>query len=246
MKTTKRIISALLIAVVLLTSLCSCYLLEGNPTELVALAEEALAYKTYTVESQIKYTSSDEKMQAALNAFSDVTALTEVNGDSFRITMSFEKDGRENGVLYTYVDGTLYTELSELGVTTKTSKVVTDTDKSEILSTLGEGASIGIEDFETVKALTADGATAITCTSIKDAPLNKLVFALEDQLTELDATVAIKDVVLIIGISGGLYDYSILTCEYVITTPDNVYTLTMNYRSDFTYTNVGEIVAPTF
>ena len=244
MRTMKKIISAFLVFSLLTVGLCSCNLF-ANPEELITEAETALADKSYTVELAIKYESEDEKMKEAIAAFTNPHILTEVNGDDFRITMTFEKDGRENGVIYTYVDGTLYTILDELGVTTKTSEVIDELDKKAITDSLGQGASIGIEDFESVKAVAKSGTGVITCTQIKDEPLEALGEALADDMPA-DTVVAIKDVILAIQLNGGLYDVTLLTCEYVITTPDSVYTLTMTYASKFTYGDVDEIVAPTF
>jgi outer membrane lipoprotein-sorting protein len=162
MKTTKRIISALLVAVILLASLTSCFLIDEDPAALIAEAEAALADKSYTVTSVIEYTSEDEKMKDALAAFTTVTSFTEVKGDSFRMSTSFEKDGKENGVIYTYVDGVLYTVLDELGVTTKVSETVTETDRRELAEQLGESASIA-----SIRIGIATPSRAVLCASCR-------------------------------------------------------------------------------
>ena len=244
MRTTKRIISALLVISLFAIALSSCGLF-GDPAELVAEADAALDEKAYTVRTVVQYDSTDAEMQEAIAAFTNPVMLTEVNGDSFRISMLFEKDGRENGVIYTYVDGVLYTELDELGTTTKTSEAVTDLDKNELRAQLGAGASLSVDDFENAKAITTNGESLITCTDIKDEPLDALVESLASQMPE-DTVVAIKDVGLAITISDGVYTYLLLTCSYVITTSDAVYTLNMTYASEFTYGDVDEIIAPTF
>ena len=244
MRTTKRIISALLVISLFAIGLSSCGLF-SDPAELVAEADTALGEKAYTMRTAVQYESTDAKMAEAIASFTNPAVLTEVNGDSFRISMLFEKDGRENGVIYTYVDGVLYTELDELGVTTKTSETVTDLDKNTLRSELGAGATLSVDDFESAKAVTANGESLITCTDIKDEPLDSLVEALADQMPE-GTVVAIKDTSLIITISDGLYKNILLTCSYVITTADAVYTLDMTYVSEFTYGDVDEITAPTF
>lgn len=240
MRTLKRIISALLVLSLLAVSLCSCDLLT-KPGDLITVAEAALALQSYKVEHTVSYESGDAKMQEAISAFTAPTILTEVDGESFRITMAFEKDGRENGVIYTYVDGVLYTVLDELGVTTKTSESVSGLDSS----TLAGGAGVSADDFATVKAKSSDGTGVITCTDIKDEALARLVDSLADQL-DPETVVAIKNATLDINLKNGMYDTTVLKCDYVITTSDAVYTVTMTYESKFTYGNVDEIVAPVF
>ena len=244
MRTMKRIISAVLVLSLLAVGFCSCDLFT-KPEALVVIAEAALTNKTYTVESTITYDSADEKMKDAISAFTNPTILTEVEGDSFRITMTFEKDGRENGVIYTYVDGVLYTVLDEYGATTKTKDTVSEADKANLKKKLGQGVSVGFEDFNDVKVKTTDNVSVITCNEIKDEPLDALVKILSEQLPT-DTVVAIKNASLTINLKDGLYDTTLLTCEYVITTPDAVYTLTMTYTSEFKYVKVDEIKAPTF
>lgn len=244
MRTTKKIISALLVVSLLAVLLTSCNLFV-KPDGVIAEADAALKEKAYTMETTITYTSEDAGMREAIASFTNPMIFTEVNGNDFRITMNFEKDGRENGVIYTYKDGTLYTVLDELGVTTKTSEVVTVLDKKEITDSLGQGVSISADDFNIAKAVSVEGVTMITCTDIKDEPLDALVRELSERFSE-DTVVAIKDAGLIIEIKDGLYNNVAFSCQYVITTPDAVYTLVMLYTSKFAYGDVDEITAPTF
>ena len=85
----------------------------------------------------------------------------------------------------------------------------------------------------------------ITCTEIKDEPLNVLVDSLSEQLGG-EVFVAIKDANLSIQLTDGLYDKTLLTCDYVLSVDDEVYTVTMTYASRFSYGEVEEITAPIF
>ena len=58
--------------------------------------------------------------------------------------------------------------------------------------------------------------------------------------------VAIKDVNLSIQLTDGLYDKTLLTCDYVLSLDDEVYTVTMTYAARFSYGEVEEIAAPIF
>lgn len=243
MRTIKKITSLLLVLSIFGMILCSCDLLGADPEKLVAEADLALNEKSYTMDMVIKYDS--EGMKDAVDAFTSPKIKTTVNGDSFKIAMTFEKDGVDNGVTYTYVDGTLYTELTELGVTTSSKSTVSEANRAKLTEKLGAGATLSIDDFSTLDTQSRGGVSVITCTEIKDEALDALVKALDDQL-ELDATVAIKDVTLAIQITDGLYEVTLLTCDYVITTDTEVYTLTMTYAAQFKYGEVDEIKAPAF
>ena len=246
MRTLKSIISLLLVLALLTACLSSCDIIGKDPEKLVAEAEEALKDKTYTIDLVIKYSSEQEGMKDAIDAFTSPKIKTEVRGDAFRIAMSFEKDGLDNGVTHTYVDGKLYTELSDTGINTNTVTELDEADRLELTEKLGAGAAIGIDDFSEVSAKSLGGVSVITCTEIKDEALDVLVKDLEERLDALDAFVAIKNVTLAIQITDGLYELTLLTCEYNVMIAEEVYTLTMTYASKFTYGDVAEITAPDF
>ena len=247
MRTIKKAISLLLVLAMLGAFICSCDLVAKDPVELVSEADLVLQEKAYTMNMVIKYESEDEGMKAAIDSFSNPTIKTEVSGDAFRISMTFDKEGTKNGVTYTYVDSVLYTELSDFEFGVKKTETVEDfdsSDRDELLEALGAGATISIDDFETLSTKSRGDVSVITCTDIKDEPLSKLVSVLDERLAYLDAVVAIKNVTLAIQINDGAYEATVLTCEYVITTPDAVYTLNMTYAAKFTYGDVNEITAP--
>lgn len=245
MRTMKKIISMLLVFSILTVALCSCDIIGKNPEKLIEEAEMALKEKAYTVEMAIQYTSEDEKMSEAISAFTNPSIVIESDGESFRITMSFDKDGRKNGVKYTYTDGILYTELNKLGEITNTKEKISEADRKELAESLGQAAGISVEDFQSVDAKSFNGVSVITCTEIKDEPLCVLVDSLSEQLGG-EVFVAIKDVNLSIQLTDGLYDKTLLTCDYVLSLDDEVYTVTMTYAARFSYGEVEEITAPVF
>ena len=53
--------------------------------------------------------------------------------------------------------------------------------RAELTESLGAGATLSIDDFNTVDAKSRGGVSVITCTEIKDEPRNTLVEALENQ-----------------------------------------------------------------
>ena len=167
-----------------------------------------------------------------------------VDGDKFKARLDLAYGSDENYVTYTFIDGTLYTEWREDGNTVRDSRPYSDEDKAALRDSFGEGANIGTEDFEEVELKSAGKVDRITCTKIKDAPLNALIASLEADLASFDADVAIKNATLDIEIDNGRYNVVVFTCEYFITTSTDSYSLTMTYSSKFNYTKELEIVTP--
>ena len=242
MRTMKKITSALLVFVMLLSMLCSCELIGGkDPAELVNEAEKVLSEQPYAMDMAIEYSSDDADMQAVIDKLGHPTIKVEVDG------VDFYEEGKAdpwNGVTYAKVGQTLYTERNDEGTITVTSEPCTIEEKMILAEKLGSAANIGINDFESVKAQSFNGVSVITCTEIKDAALDVLVDSLTEQLASLNAFVNIKDVTLAMQITDGRYDTILLNCNYVITVGDDVYTLNMSYASKFDYEREVLISAP--
>ena len=83
-------------------------------------------------------------------------------------------------------------------------------------------------------------------TFLKDDTLDQMISFLEDELGLNNATVAVKEAVLIITTLSGMYVGSVFTCQYIITTATDAYTLTMAYASAYTYGTDITITAPDF
>ena len=244
MRKLTKIFSLFLVLALLVTSLASCNK-EKKIGKLIDGADEALKEQPYAIDIRIEYKADDADMLAALEAFSTPSIKVNVDGDKFKAKMDLTHGSDENYITYTFVDGVLYTEWCESGTTVKDSCDFSDEDKATLRDSFGEGANIDTEDFEEVTLESAGKVDVITCTKIKDEPLDALIAALEEQLTAFGADVAIKDATLSIEIENDKYNVIIFTCEYFITTSTDSYSLTMTYSSKFAYTKELEIVAPT-
>lgn len=238
-----KIFSVLLVLTLLVGSLASCD--KGKKaTKLIGRADEALAEQAYTAEVRVEYDSNDENMLAAIQSFSRPSIKVHVDGEKFMARMDLKHGSDANYIIYTCVDGTLYTEWCEDGATHKASSAFSDEDKASLRDSFGEAANIGVEDFDDISVKSLGKVDVITCTGIKDAPLDALVASLEEQLSSLGADVAIKDATLAIEIDNDRYNVIILTCEYFITTVTDSYSIKMTYSTKFTYEKELEIVAP--
>ena len=245
MRKLTKIFSVFLVLALLVTSLASCNQ-EKKIGKLTDRADEALTEQPYAVDVKIEYRADDADMLAALEAFSAPSIKVNVDGDKFKARMEMTHGSDENHVTYTFVDGVLYTEWREGGTTVNDSRNFSDEDKAALRDSFGEGANIGTEDFDEISLESAGKVDVITCTKIKDEPLDALIAAIEEQLAAFDADVAIKDATLKIEIDSDKYNVIIFTCEYFITTSGDSYSLTMTYSCKFNYTKELEILAPAF
>ena len=193
---------------------------------------------------KVNYESTDKEISEALKSSTGTTVTLKVDGEDFDIYSYYTVGGERYKEQYVYADGTLYAMFYD----SDTYTVMGKDQASEYAATLKEQAgpavSLNYDDFEQAAVVTSNGVSVITCTDIKDAPLAKLVQSLEKKLSAIDAHVAIKDASLAIQIKDGRYDITILTCDYVITVGDDVYTITMTYSTKFDYSGDVVITAP--
>ena len=240
----KRFIGFSLVLVLLISVLAGCKAAE--PAVLVASAELALEEAPYTVNATVEYTSPDESMSAIIKSFSNPTIKVAVDGERFRAQMDIKNGDTSNYIVYTYVDGFLYTQWQENGVTYTDKEEYTKEDKDALATSLGSGAGVGILDFENVSSKRDGKVDVISCDRIKAESLGSLISSLEEQLTSINATVEIKDAALTMEIQDGKYQSTVLTCEYYITTELDSYVINMTYTTEFDYESGVAISAPLF
>ena len=241
----KRIIALLLVLVALTSVFASCDA-ASEPVALVAAAEVALKMAPYTVNSTVEYTSTDEGMSAMIKSFSSPTIKVTVDGDKFRAQMDVKNGDVSNYVTITYVDGFLYTQWMENGKAVNNKEEYTAEDKAALVTKLGSGADINVDDFNNVSASHKKGVDTISCDGIKAESLGTLVTMLEEQFTSLDAKIEIKDATLTMNIEDGKYTSSTLTCEYYITTSIDCYVINMTYTTEYDYESGAVISSPVF
>ena len=254
MRQFKKIIGAALILALSLCSFASCDLIGGivgggkDPAELTAAADAFLASNPYNVEMKLKYDSDDADMLMAISTLSAEEMSLSVDGDSFVAKLALGESGADY-IIYTYVDGTLYTEWSENGTTVQDKTEITDEKKAELLASVGGSADLKYTDFSEVSVASQKNVSVISCTNIKAEKISALTAALQAQLSEVfeNVVVSVYNASLDIEIDDGKYTVVVLTCEYFITVDENTsYSIEMKYAMQYTYTKDREIMAPSF
>lgn len=245
MRQFRKIIGALLVLTVTLCSIASCDMLGGKkPEKLVPAADEFLANNPYTVDMLIKYDSDDADMLAAMSDLAATEMKLTVDGDKFVGKLAL---GEENYIIYTFVDGTLYTEWSENGTTVQEKEEITEQTKTELLTEFGTG--LKYSDFSEVEVASAKKVSVITCKNISSDKVAELAAPLQAQLSEVfdDVVVSVYTATLDIEIENDAYNVIILTCQYFITVNgDTSYSVEMTYSMKYTYGKDREIMAPSF
>ena len=246
MRKLKRIIVLTLVLALVASCLASCGI-GKNPDKLIEKAEQALNEESYSMEMRIKYESDYDEMRDAIGKFSNPSINVKVNEDKFSADMTLKHGSEQNYLRYTYVDGVLYTEWQEGEVTVKENVEYSKDDREALKATLGEGASIGPEDFEEITSEGLGKVSLLTCKKIKKEALFALIDSLKAEFdaASIEADVAIKDATLQINVEDGKYTIAILTCEYYITTELDTYSIIMTHSTKFTYGDV-EVTAPSF
>ena len=245
MRQFRKIIGAFLVIAITLCTIASCDLLGGKkPEELTAAADEILATTPYTVEMLLKYDSNDADMFAAMSDVAATEMKLTVDGNNFVGKLAL---GEENYIIYTFVDGTLYTEWSENGTDVQEKKEITAEDKAGLLAEFGTG--LKYTDFSEVEVASAKDVSVITCRNINSDKVAELAAPLQAQLEEVfdDVVVTVYNATLDIEIEDDSYNVIVLTCEYFITVNGSTsYSVEMTYSMKYTYGKDREIMAPSF
>ena len=249
MKMKIRLTSFILIISIMACCLASCDLILGkDPKATVEKAEAALSSEPYTVEMAIQMTSPNQEMTDAIASLITPVIVVEVDGDDVRATMNMNLDGNNAKSVYTLCDGVIYSytyeQFKNSEKTTKEKWTSPPGVKDEIIDMLGIGANIRYDDFKEAKERGSGGTSIITCTGIKDEALYGVANLMQDKLSALGAMVGVKDAVLLITIEDGKYSAVAFTCNYIITTPNTVYTVSMSILAQFDYGKAVNVTAP--
>jgi hypothetical protein len=249
MKKVTRLTSLILVISILMCCFSACDLILGkDPTATVEAADLALLSAPYTVEMAMKLTSEDAAMSDAIADLITPVIVVEVYGENVRATMNMNLDGNNAKSVYTLHDGIIYSYTYEQ--TNGSEKIVKEKwtsptgVKEEIIDMLGSGANIRFDDFKEAKERGSGTESIITCTDIKDEALYGVANLMQDKLASLGAMVGVKDASLIITISDGKYQATVFSCTYIITTPEAVYTVSMNFAAMFDYDKAVNVTAP--
>ena len=237
-------LSALLLALVLTISCLSAC--DGFGNQGNSQADENLQTDVYTVTTEIKFATDDNKMKDAVNGMNS-TLVTNVDHDNFKIAVDAATGNASVNNEYILVDGVLYHAISlTLGEFTSNSykKATFDVaEKEDILYNYG-AASLDIDYFLTQDLYEGANSKTYTCTDINDEALKGLDAMYSARLSSLGGSVEIANVEYIVEYASGRVTSSTLSISFVISIDGTSYTVIMRQYSGYDYTNQQSVTAP--
>ena len=231
----KKITSLLLSLVLVVSLLASC-----------TFTETPLQSDTYQANVQIKYSSENADMAAAISAM-ESKATVYVSGSDLKIETGSEMNNISTRDTYVFFGGMLYHD-GRITVDNKTVVTLERTNLSEdklsqLLSDVGAGAGITSSDFNIQDKSGDELNYTHTCSRITSGAKSSLeaLFGAKFkgfgtvELTGAEYTLVGKD---------GRDESSTLTCHFSITMNGVTYDVTMEIITEYDYNAIFGISAP--
>jgi hypothetical protein len=162
--------------------------------------------------------------------------------------MRIETSGGVNGVSlkdnYIYFLGVLYHEQTisngEDSITSLEMANVGETERAELVSNVGAGVSIDVDDFDNV----IQEGTISRCTDIKSEAKVSLQKIFASNFADFDATVELTGAEYELETESGRDKSSTLSCHFSIDMNGKVYEITMHISTTYDYDASFAIAAP--
>ncbi len=119
-----------------------------------------------------------------------------------------------------------------------------ENNKNTLLSYVGAGAQISIQDFSTHNISVNNGKFTYTCSDMNKESKDSLSTIFYAAFDSYNATVDIESAEYTLVVDGEKNESSILSCTFKITMDGAEYSLTMNIASTYGYTSNISISAP--
>ena len=241
MKTLTKLMSLMLALAICFGCLTACNFGAGNEQP------DEIDGSEYVAKVEIKFATNDDKLKSAVDAMNSSAEICAKDGNFYVVTSSgvnttFAK--RE----YTLIDGMLYCktklEVSGLSVTETNRAEMNEENASKLISDVGAGASVGIEDFYVVDVVTYGDITSYTCSDPFDEAKLSLASIISDDFSAIGATVSVTDVEYTLETVDDLPISSVLSCSYSITLGGETYEITMRLYTSYDYKTPVSIVLP--
>lgn len=242
MKIFTKLMSLMIAFVVCFGCLTACSFGSGNNVQ-----PDEINPDEYVAKVDIKFATNDDKLKSAVDAMNSSAEICAKDGNIYVVTSSgvnttFAK--RE----YTLIDGMLYcrtnVEVSGLSVTETKKAEMGAENADKLISDVGAGASVGIEDFYAVDVAMYGERTSYTCSDAFDETKLSLASILSDDFSAIGATVTVTDVEYTLETEGEVPMSSVLSCSYSINLGGETYEITMRLYTSYDYKTPVSIVLP--
>lgn len=244
-----KIVSLLLIAALLLSSLTACNL---TAEQIVEKADKALEKRAYVLEIDIDYRTEDQEISTIFDQLErSETVMYFKNGNVIArndLAINYGEGDTTFISTYTVVDGVLYLNLSYTadGVTRDVkSKAVIDADKqTQLEDKLSLVGGIGVFDFSNVTLSRDEDEYDIVCRGISDDKRIEIEKLLISELESTAESVRATDVKMVVEIENGKYDTVTVFAEYSIVVSGKTYSVGMTVELEYEYDEKFDVSVP--
>lgn len=236
MKATNKLLATILTLTIVVGLLASCDIVTPP-------VNDARDPGTYTARVSVRFATNDDKMKDAIDALSsDATVLKD--GDNLSVTTLSETEDASIHESYILSGGMLFHSLlvkvGEYSLNEYKMAFVSDGEIESIAARIGQGASVGAEDFKTFENVGSE----IVYSDILEESKASLVLIMSDKLATIGAEVDITDASLSVTNDGDFIISSVLSCNYEISLNGEVYSVIMRLYTDYDYTSEVMISIP--
>ena len=216
---------------------------QGNKEDDVELQSD---YYAATV--QIKYSTDDDKMKAAVEAMGAPETSLIVMGDYLRLVTSASAGNASTSSEYTYLNGILY-HASTITVGDKSLSSFKKAEMSEskrdiLLSKAGAGANIDVGDFIEFDMSRSGKTVTFNCSQINDEAKKSLEAIMSSKFDGTSAMVKLNSASYVLNVENDRNVSSVLSCDFVITMNGEIYSITMELSCDYNYNAPLSITSP--
>ena len=202
----------------------------------------------YVATINISYETDDEKLATAVSAMNNVVTTVTANGDDLKISSNANLGGITVNNEYVYIGDMLYYSvtlaLTNKGATDYKKAPMTDDDRDALLSKIGPGASVGVNDFLKFDKVKTDNVITYTCSNMTRESKDSLAKVLSSKLSTLGATVTVNSASYNLKLVDDRNSESTLSCDLTVTMDGAEYQLTVNIECEYDYDADTAVSAP--
>lgn len=234
MKIFNKLTSLTLVLIMAFTCLASCNLFDS--------------VESYKATVKTSFTSNDAAMAEAIAALEKSEVTLYVYGDNIQSVSSTKIDDITLDKIYTVYGTILYsnTTLTAEGrtVTEKEKASFAPEQRANFINKIGVGASIDVDDFNTVKENKIDNANVYTCSYIKDDAKASLVAMFAEKMGVIDADISLVNAEYYVEKIKDKPVSCILNTSFAIVLNGTTYNINMAIECDYDYDAKVEIKLP--